>query len=250
MRPDSQEPAGPVRWVVCDAVGTLIYATPDVATVYHQIGRRHGSLLSRSEVSTRFGAAFREAEVRDHAGQLSFDGTRPGKDVSLQTGEVVEERRWRRIVASVLADVDSPEACFDELFVHFGKPSAWACFEDIHPGLTALQQRGVRLAIASNFDSRLHAVCEGLAPLRGIEHCVVSSEVGFRKPSRSFYDAVLSRIDSPACEVLMVGDDLQNDVRGAQAAGIRAAFISRKDCGNLPADVSVVNDLLEIETLL
>ncbi|MFP6762523.1 MAG: HAD-IA family hydrolase [Planctomycetaceae bacterium] len=240
----------PVRWVVCDAVGTLIYAVPDVATTYHQIGRRHGSVLSRSEISTRFSAAFQEAETRDSTAWRGSDGNRPDTGGTLLTCESLEKRRWRRIVDSVLPDVDSPDACFDELFEHFGKPSSWACFEDVHPTLTGLQRRGIRLAIASNFDSRLHTVCDGLEPLRTIEHCVVSSEVGFRKPSRSFYDAVLCRIGSAACEVLMVGDDLQNDVCGAQSAGIRAALIFRGDCENLPPNVAVLTELLEIETLL
>jgi len=250
MPPESQMSGEPVRWVVCDAVGTLIYPVPDVATVYHRIGRKHGSLLGRNEVAIRFQAAFREAELRDNAGQQWADGRRTDTAEPLQTSERIEVRRWQRIVATVLSDVDSPVDCFEELFAHFGRSSSWSCFPETQAALMQLQQQGIRLAIASNFDSRLHQVCDGLAPFRQIEHCVVSSEVGFRKPSRLFYDAVLRCIDSPPDQVLMVGDDLQNDVRGAQSAGIRAALICREDCDDLPTDVTVVKDLLEIETLL
>lgn len=223
-----------VRWVVFDAVGTLIYATPTVATAYHEIGRRHGSKLDRDEVAARFRAAFRKSEQRN----LSV------------SSEATEKTRWRRIVAEVLPDVTSPEACFDDLFRYFGKPASWACFDDVEPALSTLAARGVQIAVASNFDARLHSVCDGLVPLAPIQHRIVSSEVGFRKPSRSFYDALLRRIDSSPEEVLMVGDDLENDVRGAEAAGLRAALINRRDVDSLSSDVFTVKTLLELEAVL
>ena len=46
------------------------------------------------------------------------------------------------------------EACFEELFVHFGQPSSWSCFADVEPALAALSQAGYRLAVSSNFDAR------------------------------------------------------------------------------------------------
>ena len=227
-----------VRRVVFDAVGTLIFARPDVATAYHSIGRRHGSRLSREQVAAHFRKAFREAENRDRTGEGSS-----------RTSEAAEEQRWRRVVADVLPDVSSHEECFAELFEHFGLPESWSCFEDVRPALDQLRIRGLEPAIASNFDARLHPVCDGLAPLAKIRPRVVSSEVGFRKPSRSFYDALLDEIGAAPDEVLMVGDDLENDVRGAESAGIRAVLIHRRE-GSPPAGVAFVKSLLELETVL
>lgn len=229
----------PIRWIVFDAVGTLIFATPGVAAAYHEIGHRHGSQLSQEEVSARFRSAFRNSEKRD----LSGDG-------SEITSEAVEAERWRSIVSEVLPDVTSPEACFAELFQHFGEPSSWTCFDDVSPAISNLVARGLQLAMASNFDARLHSVCEGLPELASISHRVVSSEVGFRKPSRSFYDALLRQIGASPDEVLMVGDDLANDVRGAEAAGIRAVLIDRGASSGNAAEVTIVKSLLELESVL
>jgi len=228
----------PIRWVVFDAVGTLIFARPGVAVAYHEIGQRHGSQLSQQEVSARFRSAFRNSETRD----LSGDG-------SEITSEAIEEERWRSIVSEVLPDVISPEACFEDLFRHFGEPSSWTCFDDVSPAITNLAARGLQLAMASNFDARLHSVCDGLPELASISHRVVSSEVGFRKPARSFYDAMLSQIGASPDEVLMVGDDLANDVRGAEAAGIRAVLIDRGSSENA-TEVTTVKSLLELESVL
>jgi putative hydrolase of the HAD superfamily len=230
----------PVRWIVLDAVGTLIYATPDVPTAYFEIGRRHGSRLSRADVTARFREAFRESEGRD----LESAGGETGR-----TDEATEEKRWRRIVAEVLPDTASADACFQELFAHFGLPESWACFDDVQPTLDLLRKRGLEIAIASNFDARLHSVCDGLSQLTAIRHRVVSSEVGFRKPCHSFYDALLDEIRASPDEVLMVGDDLENDVRGAESAGIRAVLIRRCE-GSPPDGVTSVKSLLELEAVL
>ena len=44
--------------------------------------------------------------------------------------------------------------------------------------------------MASNFDSRLHAVCEGHHVLHRISRRVVSSEIGHRKPGPQFFQAL------------------------------------------------------------
>jgi len=45
------------------------------------------------------------------------------------------------------------------------------------------------------------------------------------KPARPFFEQALQSIGVEAAEAIMVGDDLENDVRGAQQAGLRAIFV-------------------------
>jgi HAD superfamily hydrolase (TIGR01458 family) len=47
----------------------------------------------------------------------------------------------------------------------------------------------------------------------------------FGKPSRTFFQAAADRLQMPPGQVLMVGDDIDADVGGAQAAGIQAALV-------------------------
>ena len=61
-------------------------------------------------------------------------------DEAWHTCESRERLRWRTIVESVLDDVASQEACFEELFAHFGRPSSWTCFPDVEPALAALRR--------------------------------------------------------------------------------------------------------------
>lgn len=225
------------RWIVFDAVGTLIEPEPDVATVYHSIGRQHGSRLSRSDVAARFHAAFQADETGDRsAGRLT-------------TSESAEADRWRRIVGAVLDDVYDHGRCFQDLFDHFGRPAAWRCFNDVAETLAGLAARGYRLAVASNFDRRLHAVCDEPGPLSRLERRVVSSEVGWRKPAVAFYEAVMLELSARPDEILVVGDDPVNDVDAARSAGIRAVHLDRKRQAQNPAlsaNDSAITSLTEL----
>ena len=45
------------------------------------------------------------------------------------------------------------------------------------------------------------------------------------KPARPFFNTALARLGVSAGEALMIGDDIQGDIGGAQAAGIRGALV-------------------------
>ena len=213
-----------------DAVGTLIYARPPVAQVYAAVGRRFGSRLTEAEVTTRFEAIFRQAEAEDFAGDL-------------KTSEWAEQQRWRRIVEKVLDDVTDPEECFRELFEHFARPTAWCCFPDVQDVFGPILSRGVRVAIASNFDSRLLEIVGQLEPLCLCDRVLVSSQIGYRKPHEQFFRAVVSPLGGEASELVYVGDDRRNDLEGAEQAGMRAVLLDRH--GGQAGAIGSLVELLE-----
>ena len=204
-----------IEGIVLDAVGTLIDPEPSVARVYASAALRQGQVVEVGEVKRRFGLYFRNDEVDEQLGPMVTD-------------ESIESRRWRRIVANVLPDLPDPDRAFAELWDHFGRPEAWRCFPDVAPGLEALAAAGYPIRIASNFDGRLRGVVAGLADLSGfVDPLVISSEVGFRKPHPAFYAAACASLGLPADRVLCVGDDPENDVRGAERAGLRGIYLDR-----------------------
>lgn len=205
-----------VRAVCFDAVGTLIVPDPPAAVAYADVGRRFGSRLPVDVIEARFRAAFRAEEAIDHQN-------------GLRTDEGREERRWRRIVAAVLDDVGDGEGCFRALWEHFSHPEAWRCAPDAAATLAELARRGYGLGLASNYDRRLRTVVAGLPALRPIEWLVISSEVGWRKPARPFFDAVVVTAGVSADQILFVGDDPVNDDEGARAAGLRSLLLDPID---------------------
>ncbi|MCH2590685.1 MAG: HAD family hydrolase [Planctomycetales bacterium] len=215
-------PLVPIRCVALDAVGTLIEADPPVVDAYAEVGRCHGSRLNRAEVGRRFDAALTKSVEMDLA----------KGPAGLATSEEAECVRWRWVVGQVFEDIEDEAAVergFEELFVHFGRPSSWKCFDDVATTVNRIQRLGLRLVIASNFDSRLHTICAGWPPLQSARAVVVSSEVGWKKPGTGFFGALVEACGCRPDQVLMVGDDPVNDVGGALNSGLQAVQVDRSD---------------------
>ena len=93
-------------------------------------------------------------------------------------------------------------------FVSLGEGASLVC---LHKNRWWQTSRGPRL------DSG--AFVAGLEYAAGIEAQVVG------KPSRTYFEAALAELGASADEAVMVGDDVESDVGGAQAAGLRAVLV-------------------------
>ncbi len=61
--------------------------------------------------------------------------------------------------------------------------------------------------------------------VRALEIATGKQAVVLGKPDRAFFEQALLTIDVQAQEALMVGDDIENDVAGAQQAGMRGLLV-------------------------
>jgi HAD superfamily hydrolase (TIGR01458 family) len=66
---------------------------------------------------------------------------------------------------------------------------------------------------------------DGGAFLAGIEAAANVTAVVCGKPAPAYFEAVLGELDVPPDRAAMVGDDIVNDVLGAQALGIRGVLV-------------------------
>jgi putative hydrolase of the HAD superfamily len=201
-----------VRAVFFDAVGTLIFPDPSAPAVYASTARRQGLHLPNDQILQRFLTAYRSEEAIDRA-------------AGWVTSEARERERWSHIVGHTLRGVPDPEGCFDELFGHFARPTAWRVNREAPAVFAHLAERGVILGIGSNYDSRLLRVVAGHADLSLLrDRVVISAAVGHRKPSVEFFRAVARSAGCDPGEVLFVGDDTENDFEGAAVAGLIAVL--------------------------
>jgi putative hydrolase of the HAD superfamily len=140
-----------------------------------------------------------------------------------------ERAWWCKVVNSAFAGFrfDSFETFFSDLFSYFARADSWEMYPDVIPVLSGLRARNLRLAIVSNFDSRLTRICEGLGIARFFDALVMSSQVGCAKPDPEIFAIALERIGVSPAEALHVGDSEALDVEGAEAAGLQALLIDR-----------------------
>jgi putative hydrolase of the HAD superfamily len=97
----------------------------------------------------------------------------------------------------------------------------------LHPSgkklIEAARQAGIRVIIVTDFTTEVqlgHLAALGIADL--IDAVVSSEEAGAEKPDLRIYRLALEKAGCSAKDCLMVGNDLEKDVKGAEALGIRA----------------------------
>ena len=202
------EPPAGVRAVVFDVVGTLVEPHPSVAVAYQRAAARHGIEEGVGEIDRRFRQAWRRQEAIDAAAATPF-----------MTTPERERERWRGIVADVFSSRPETTAIFDDLWGHFGRPTAWRPTADGSALVRQAIDRGLMVALASNFDERLHALAGHMEPLSLVPHVFASSELGWRKPAPEFFRRVEELLDCGPEEILLVGDDPDLDLAAGRRAG-------------------------------
>lgn len=221
------------RAVFFDAGGTLIAAHPSVFAIYRKALGPLGLDPEPDRLRTAYLATWAEFEALVGRGRNRFAHFPGG-----------EREYWRRYVARVFERLslhaDPDEGC-DLLQAAFSDPGAWAAFPDVTRTLSALKARGLRLAVISNWDSRLRGLLEGLGLADWFEEIFVSSEVGVEKPDAAIFEHALNRLGLLPHEAFHVGDDLLCDYTGPHEAGLDAAYLVRS--GAPPGGIRAIDSL-------
>ncbi|HEY7368941.1 MAG TPA: HAD-IA family hydrolase [Thermoanaerobaculia bacterium] len=158
-----------------------------------------------------------------------------------------EEGFWRSFLDRLRSRLDGqpmPPESFERLAVHFRSPRSWAVYPDVRPALTALRERGLRLAVVSNWDSHLPRLLEGLGLAPHFAAIAVSAIEEVGKPDPEIFRRACVRLGIAPVESLHVGDLLEEDYEGARAAGLRALLLDRG--GHHPDHPDRITSLHEI----
>jgi putative hydrolase of the HAD superfamily len=112
-------------------------------------------------------------------------------------------------------------ACFDELFAYYASPEAWRVHESFGPMLLQLREMDVKLAVISNFDARLDGLLDAMLP--GLFDVVaLPGNSGFEKPQEGIFTYAAACMDVSPERMMHLGEDEEEDVAAAQAAGVRS----------------------------
>lgn len=121
--------------------------------------------------------------------------------------------------------------------------------------LAGLGGRGVRVIIVSNTMWRAkpaqHRDLEDFGLSSFVADCVMSLDVGWRKPHAAFFDAALAAAECRPGECAMVGDSEVNDIAPAQARGMFSVRVAIEEPFPSPtAAPHVAGSLGEIADIL
>jgi putative hydrolase of the HAD superfamily len=222
-----------VRALLLDALGTLVALEPPAPAL-------------RAELADRFGVRVSEAEA-EHALRAEIEyyhahmGDGRNRDSLLELrgrcAEVLREALPDEAVIAAIGHSELTDALLASL--------RFTVFDDAPSALAAARKRGLRVAVASNWDVSLHEVLDRLGLAAALDAIVTSAEVGARKPAPGVFVEALRRLGVPAAEAVHVGDGVAEDVDGARSAGVRPILIART-AGAVPAGVTTITSLAEL----
>jgi putative hydrolase of the HAD superfamily len=215
--------------VLLDALGTLVALEPPAPRLRHVLSSRFR--LSVSDHDAERAIAAEIAYYRAH-----FDEGRDAVTLAALR-RACAEAMGAALPVDVRARLDS-----DALVSVLLDSLEFSVFDDARPTLDALRDRGLRLAVVSNWDVSLSDVLERLGLARLFDGIVTSSEVGARKPAASIFQRALDLLAVAPDRAVHVGDSPLEDVDGARAAGIDAVLL-RRDGHPGPEGVKTVSSL-------
>ena len=207
-----------IRAILFDAAGTLIHLRESVGESYSRVAKSHGIKLDPGITDSSFQSIWRAMPPLG-----SQDGT---------SGERSEKAWWRTLVDLVLDEQNVPsgtirDGYFEDLFQSYASPTAWRPYPETPDVLDAITRRGLRLAVLSNFDSRLIPVLDGLGLSSRFDEIFFSGKIGHAKPSPEIFGHAVAALRLRPDECLHVGDDPDCDWAGARAAGLQAFELDR-----------------------
>lgn len=209
------------RGLLLDAMGTLIGLRTSVGVTYAELAAHHGLTVEAAAIDRHFSRIYRQAPP------LAFP------DIDSPALEEAEIGWWSARIAEVLVAAgaeglasEPPPELGRALFSRFAQADLWRVFDDVPAHLEGWHRRGLRLAVVSNFDSRLPGLLDSLGLGQWLEVVVVSSSAGAAKPDPRPYLQALAQLNLAASEVWHVGDSPE-DGAGARAAGIRWVKVQR-----------------------
>jgi putative hydrolase of the HAD superfamily len=226
-----------LKGVFFDAGNTLLRVYPSLGVIYSEVAATFGANLPPELIE----ASFRDLWTKKDS-LVSNEGHR----------NTYEKERdwWKYLVAQVFKDqigLSDFDRFFDHLYARFALSDSWRVYDDVLMVLQTLKKRRLKLAIISNWDSRLPALCDQLELKSYFDTIVVSSIVGYEKPHPGIFEVALRETKLSPEEVLYIGDDPYLDYQGAMKAGLHAFQLDRYDrFPDHPKRLRNLNELLEL----
>ncbi|MFC0672362.1 HAD family hydrolase [Brachybacterium hainanense] len=222
--PRASESTTPIRAVVLDL---------DDTPFDHATSMRRGVLRLLAELGLRptpeLARSWEEQAVRlmerHRAGTLGPEGYRRARVAHLLAAAGHPDADGMTHAPDVL---DQTYAQYLELY-----EDSWIAFPDAHATLDRLRAAGLRLGVLTNGpEDRQRRKLRALEIDTRVDALCTSESVGSRKPDPRMYAAICEVLDVAPEQVLHVGDDVENDVRGPIAAGMRAVHLDRSSAAS------------------
>jgi putative hydrolase of the HAD superfamily len=155
----------------------------------------------------------------------------------------INDRAWARYHNGIVTKEQLRHGRFYDTLKEFGINDAALAevmaesYVTISPQMTALFPDAVEVLQYLQEKYKLHLITNGFAEVQWIkiersglkpffEHIIISEEVGTQKPDKAIFEIAMNRAATYAGECIMIGDNYNTDIVGAQNAGMDQVFFN------------------------
>ncbi|MDO9333682.1 MAG: HAD family hydrolase [Dehalococcoidales bacterium] len=123
-------------------------------------------------------------------------------------------------------------------------------YDDVLPTLKAVKGRKLTVGLLTNLQREIDSMCRELGIASYIDFTVTSGEVGADKPQAPIFLKALELAKIKPQEAIHVGDQYNNDVKGARAVGIVPLLLDRTNLYPEITDCPRIQSLIEVTKYL
>ena len=208
----------PIRHILFDLGGTLMYASGDWRPVLETADRalREKLLKSNIKIDTK---AFR---TRLHNYYEERDKNFQETTYHFVLRELLKERGYIGIAESVL------RSALDAMYAI--TQTNWQLEEETGATLQKLKSQEYRLGIFSNAgdDKDVQELIENFGIRPYFDFVLTSAACYYRKPHPRAFEIALAQWNIPPNEAVMIGDSLEADIYGAKNLHMQTIWITRR----------------------
>jgi len=238
-----------IRTILFDFGGTLMYGRRNWAPIVAKADdaltnyvRSQGMEVSINTFSTEF-----RKRLDEYFKQREKDLLETTYTFVLR--ELLRDKGYDNVSSDVL------RSALDALFAV--TQENWTLEEDAIPTLKTLRDKGYNLGIVSNAgdDTDVQQLAQGFGITKYFDFILTSAACSYRKPHPRIFELALSNWYCLPEEAVMVGDNLDADIRGAAEAGLYSVWISHhadsktEDQAHVQPDASI-STLAELPAIL
>ena len=188
--------------ILLDAGGTLLHPNPPYEKVFKEVLDEKGIRRSEQEIDSAVLRVISELNELSEASD-SFQ---------------LQPSLWTPMILRALHVNEQVEALAKELQLALSSKIKMVMAQSTIDICAALNQRGYRLGIVSNWNGILTDILRAYDVLDLFECILTSSEVGYAKPHQNIFEAALEDLGVQKSEVVLIGESYAADIVGARRA--------------------------------
>ena len=238
-----------IRAVIFDLGGTLMYERAD----WHSVNAKADEALTRY---------LREQGLEINLSTFPIEFRRKLDEYFKRREKDLLETTYSSVLRNLLTDKgygDVSETilrtALDRLFAV--TQTNWVAEADALETIQKLEQNGYRIGLISNAgdDKDVQQLARNFGIASHFDFILSSAACSYRKPHPRIFELALANWYLLPSEAVMIGDNLDADIRGAKNAGLYSVWISRRAGNQTPEEARVqpdaqIQSLLELPAIL